>query len=233
MKCCLKLLPVLLLAAPLTAQIGHDPDASPYHDIMPGTTLEAYVGSVMGSGGPIPVGPRDGPMIGARVLLRAKNTISLGFGIWGAATERTILSPTVTPAEREVAVVDHGLLGAEALIRFNLTGGKSWRGVAPYVGIGLGIVKASDSEADDSGYDFGTKFNFAPVIGTRVFLGRKFYLNAEAKGLVWKLDYPTSFSLEPTNDPGTEADPHAINPTGRTGQYILTPSLVLGIGWSF
>jgi hypothetical protein len=39
--------------------------------------------------------------------------------------------------------------------------------------------------------------------------------------------------VEPTDDPGTEEAPNAVNPTGRTGQYVVAPALVLGIGLAF
>ncbi len=225
---------VLCFAAisPLAAQVGHAPGDSPYRDIHPGTTWELYAGKILGSGGPIPVGPRDGPVFGGRVLLRARNTISLGFGLWSSLTKRTVINPDAAPANRDLGSVDQTLYGVEAMIQMNLTGGKSWHRLAPYVGVGLGMVKSSAFD-DPAGYEFGTKFYFSPTVGSRLIVNRRFYLKAEAKGYSWKLGYPPTYALEPSADPGTAENPNALNPTGRTGQYVLAPALVVGLGIAF
>jgi hypothetical protein len=225
---------VLLLcpAAMLSAQVGVSPSASPYREIRPGTMFEAIGGTLAGSGGPLHAGPRDGPLLGVRALLRANSTVSLGFGAWGALTKRTVIDPTARVAEREVSEVDHQLFGVEALFQFNITGGKTWHGFAPFAGMGLGMVKATTTN-DEFGYEFGTKFYFAPSVGTRMFIAERMYLRVEARGFTWKLKYPTSWSDEPTDEPGTPEAPNAVNPTGRTGQYVVAPALSFGIGVAF
>lgn len=221
------------LAAPtLAAQVGYPPSGSPFRDIHPGTTWELYAGSIFGSGGPLRVGPRDGPVAGFRVNLRARSTISLGFGMWGALAERTVVDPDARLADRFGAAVDQDLYGAEAAIQINLTGGKTWRRLAPFVGVGIGVVKSGAID-DPAGYEFGTKFYFAPMVGTRVFLDRRLYLRLEARGFAWNLDYPLSYSEEPDLEPGTAENPNALNPTGRDGQYVLAPTLMVGLGFAF
>jgi hypothetical protein len=231
-RCFLLLGPLALCTASLTAQVGVSPDASPYGEIRPGTMFEGLAGTMAGQGGPLHAGPRDGPVFGIRALLRANSTVSLGFGMWGALTKRTVIDPTQRPSEREVSEVDHQLIGAEALFQFNITGGKTWHGFAPFIGLGLGMAKATTTN-DTFGYEFGTKFYFAPTAGTISYLGERMYLRADARGFAWKLKYPSSWSLEPTEDPGTPENPNAVNPTGRTGQYVVAPTLSFGIGVAF
>lgn len=227
-------LPVLLLlaASPLMAQVGHPPGDSPFREIRTGTTVEAFAGSIFGSGGAIPAGPRDGPIAGVRLLLRAKSTISLGFAAWGARTVRTPIDPDATLANRFGAELDQDLYGGELTVQFNLTGGKSWHGVAPFAGVGIGIVKGEAFE-DPAGYEFGTKFYFAPNLGTRVFVSRRAYLRLEARGFAWKIAYPPSYAEEPAEEPGTQENPNAVNPTGRRSQYVFAPTLMAGIGFDF
>lgn len=224
----------LLLAVPLQlpAQVGIPPAASPYRDIRPGTMFEGYAGTVMGAGGPLHAGPRDGPVMGIRALLRANATVSLGFGAWGALTKRTIIDPTAAPAAQEAGEADQELIGGEALLQLNATGGKTWHGLAPFLGVGLGLLTAPATN-DDAGYEFGTKFYFAPMLGTRIFLGERFSLRAEARGFIWKLKYPATWALEPTDDPGTADDPHAVNPSARSGEYVVAPTLSVGLGIAF
>ncbi len=223
----------LVAASPIAAQVGHAPDRSPYREIMPGTTVELLTARLGGSGGPIPVGPRNGTLFGIRALLRAKNTVSLGFGVWGGSAERTALDPLKTPPNRDLGPVDVQLIGGEAAIQMNVTGGKHWHGLAPFTGVSLGIASAREEEDDPSGYEFGNKFYFAPMLGTRVMLGNRGYVRLEGRGYVWNLKYPTSFSMEPTDVPATSDQSRAINPAGRSGQYVFAPALTLGIGWSF
>ncbi|MES1259222.1 MAG: hypothetical protein ABUL71_01410, partial [Gemmatimonadota bacterium] len=116
-------------------------------------------------------------------------------------------------------------------VQFNVSGGKSWHGIAPFAGVGLGVVHGGASPATDtSGYSFGTKVYFAPTIGTRLFVSQRFYLKFDVRGLVWNLSYPVSYSLEPAKQPGTAGASNAVNPTGVTSQYTLTPELRIGIG---
>jgi hypothetical protein len=223
-----------VIAAPtISAQVGHDPARSPYRYILPSTTVELLGSRIGGSGGPIPVGPRDATLGGFRVLLRANSTVSLGFGVWAGSGERNLLDPLKTPPARDQGPVDVRLMGAEAAIQMNLTGGKHWHGLAPFAGVGLGLASSREDADDPSGYQFGNKFYFAPMAGTRVMLGSRAYLRVEGRGFIWNLKYPTAFSMEPTDIPNPSDTSRALNPTGRSGQYVVAPALQVGIGWSF
>ncbi|HET9064585.1 MAG TPA: hypothetical protein VFN22_02030 [Gemmatimonadales bacterium] len=230
----IRVLGPLLFATPLAAQVGHAPTSSPYRDIRQGTAWEITGGTIKGSGGPIGVGPRDGSMAGLRVMLRANSTLSLGLGAWASQTERTVLDPNAAPAQQVVGTRDAHLIGGEMVVQFNLTGGKSWHGFAPFTGIGLGLVhNTSGDVADPGGYEFGTKFYFAPMIGARFVASKRLYLRVEGRGFTWKLKYPFLYGVEPANAPGTAEAPNAIDPLGRDGQYVVAPALSVGLGISF
>lgn len=223
-----------LPALPLAAQVGYDPARSPFGDIRTSSALEFYSGQAFGSGGPIPVGPRDGQVGGLRILLRARSTLAIGFGGWVANTKRSVVDANAPVASRVSGPIDHRLLAGEATIQFNLTGGKHWRGFAPFVGINGGLASGQATPpSDTSGYTFGTKFYFAPMVGTRMILGDRSYLKFEGRVAFWNLKYPLSYSLEPALDPGTEESPNAVNPTGRRGQSVGMPQLTVGFGWGF
>ncbi len=224
----------LLATAPATAQVGHDPALSPYRDIRSGRYLELFGGKIFGSGGSIPVGPRDGMVVGARVDFRAKNTILVAFGGWYANTVRNIVDADDSVATRVKPAVPHHLFGGEATLQFNITGGKSYRGLAPYFGVGLGVVKGQKTPAaDTSGYAFGTKLYFAPFLGTRVMLGQRLFIKAEGKAYFWSLKYPISYLDEPSKQPGTGDAINAVNTRGRKSQYVPAPALLFGAGIAF
>ena len=73
-----------------------------------------------------------------------------------------------------------------------------------------------------SGYDFGTKFFFAPAAGTRVVFSSRLHLRAEFRANFWRLNYPLSFRQEP--------DPVII--TGRDSEWDLSPWVLFGFGYT-
>ncbi|MEP6590930.1 MAG: hypothetical protein ABJC19_07090 [Gemmatimonadota bacterium] len=217
-----------------SAQVGYDPANSPYHDILHGRYLELTAGRILGSGGTIPVGPRDGTAFGARVDFRAKNTIQISFGGWYANTVRNIVDADDSVATRVKPAIPHHLYAGEIALQFNLTGGKTWHDVAPFVGVGLGAVRGQKTPpADTSGYVFGTKLFFAPFVGGRLMLGQRAFLKLEAKAYFWSLKYPVSYTEEPSKQPGTGDVINAVNVSGRRSQYVPVPALNLGFGYAF
>lgn len=224
----------LVAVSPASAQIGNDPARSPFHDIRNGRYLELFGGRMVGSGGSIPVGPRDGNVVGARVNFRGKNTIQVSFGGWYAGTVRNIVDADDSIAVRVKPAIAHHLLGGEATLQFNLTGGKSWHALAPYVGLGLGVVKGPKTPAaDTSGYTFGTKMYFAPTLGTRLMISERMFIKAEGKAYFWSLKYPASYSDEPSKQPGSGDVFNAVNPSGKSSGYAPAPVLLFGIGFAF
>ncbi len=224
----------LLAVAPVAAQVGHDPDKSPFRPIEHGMWLEVYGGRLAGNGGPIPVGPRDGPLFGARIDFRGRNTLQLSLGGWYSSAERWIINAQDSVASRIQGPVRQRVGAFEVNVQFNITGSKSWRSIAPYLGLGLGLAMGEGAPAaDTSGYAFGSKVYFSPNIGTRLFVTSRLHLKAEARATLWKIKYPTSYAFEPVKDPGTIDEPHAVNPGGKPSDYALAPKLILGFGWAF
>lgn len=225
---------LLLASSPAAAQVGYDPAASPFRDIRNGRYLEFFAGKMFSDGGSIPVGPRDGNVFGARINFRSKNTIQVGFGGWYAGTVRNIVDADDSVATRVKPAIDHHLLGGEISLQFNLTGGKSWRGIAPYAGVGIGVVKGQKTPAaDTSGYTFGTKLYFAPNIGSRFMLGQRTFVKVEGKAYFWSLKYPVSYSDEPSKQPGTGDVINAVNVSGKRSSYVPVPALQIGFGYAF
>jgi hypothetical protein len=225
---------LLWTARSLSAQVGYDPHHSPFRAIDHGNWLEAYSGHLYGNGGPIPLGPRDGNLFGARVDFRAQHALQLSLGAWVAHAVRTVIDANDSVATRIKAPVDQRVLGFETNLQFNLTGGKSWHRIAPYAGVTVGLAVGQATPASDtSGYAFGTKMFRSPVLGTRIFVGQRLFVKTELQGMIWKIQYPVSYSIEPFKQPGTVAAPNAVNPSGKTSDYALAPKWIFGIGWSW
>lgn len=215
------------------AQVGHRPSASPYRDIAKGHTVSALGGWFGGGGGRFKIGPHAGTVFGGRYDIRSAKTIGLGLGVSHGSLDRFIVDPFVEVANRVSGPVSQSVTLTELDIQLNLTGGKTWHRIAPYINIGGGLAFAGGTPADSSRYRFGTKFFFVPAIGTRVFVTDRIHLRAEARTAFWKLKYPTTFQQEPVLDPGTESDPHAVIPDRRTSEWSSNPWLQVGLGYGF
>lgn len=227
------LLAALVAASPLAAQVGHDPASSPYRELPYGNAISAHVGYFDGSGGDLEVGPHDGPVVGARFQLRNTRFLALGVGLSYAQLERRILDPFVEVENRDKGVVGQDVWMLEGIIQGNLTGAKSWHRLAPFAGFGAGAAFGSDTPADTSGYDFGTKFQFTPFLGVRWAPSPRLTARVEVRANVWKLSFPDSYSDEPPLDPGTPDAPNAILTDGSIAEWTLSPWYLVGVTWNF
>lgn len=221
-------------ARPLAAQVGYPPDASPYRDLLQSHSLAPVVGWFGGSGGHLHLGPHGGWVYGVRYDLRAGQTLGFGFSVARADLKRQAVDPFIKVADRVSGPWPHHSTMADLAIQFNLTGAKTWRGIAPYTGVVLGASFGDTPVPNDtSGYHFGTKFYFGPQFGTRVFLTRKLHLRADVRAVFWKLSYPTQFAQEPPLDPGTPPqNSNAVLPPGtKLSEWTVSPWLEVGLGY--
>jgi hypothetical protein len=222
-----------LLTSGLSGQVGHPPQSSPYRDIRKGHSFTAMAGYFSGDGGEFGIGPHGGAVIGARYDIRTASAIQLGIGVAHGSLDRFIVNPFVTLANRRSGPVSQSVTFAEINLQLNLTGGKSWHHIAPFVGAGAGIALASSTPADTSRYEFGRKLYLAPNLGVRLFLGDRLHLRAEARATFWKLKYPTTFQQEPVEEPGTLENPNAVIPGTKLNEWTASSWLQAGFGYSF
>ncbi len=223
-------LAALMLAAPLAAQVGHAPDRSPYRDIRASTSFTATFGRFTNDGGRFGLGARNGFTYGARYAFRANKFIELSIAGTKADLERKIVDPFVPTAQRTTGPFKESSIIGEAGITANLTGGKSWNRLAPFVGIAAGAAFTSGFTAaiDTSGYRSGTRFVFTPHAGTRIFVSERLHLRLEAKAVLWKLTYPSSFATAPPSEP--LAAPVVTD--ARFNQWTKNAILQVGIGYA-
>ena len=213
----------------LLAQVGHPPQSSPYRDIRRGHTFTLLGGYFFGDGGDFGMGPHDGPIYGVRYDIRTSRSIQLGLGVSYAQLQRIIVDPFVGLANRFSDPVDQSVTFAEMDLQFNVSGGKSWHRLAPFLSAAGGLAFGSETPADTSGYDFGTKFYLAPGGGTRVFVTDRVHLRLEGRATFWKLDYPTTFQQRPVQEPETPA----VIPGNNLDEWDTSWWVQAGLGYSF
>jgi hypothetical protein len=215
------------------AQVGHPPNRSPYHDIRKGHSFTVTYGQFGGSGGEFGIGPHDGPVYGFRYDLRSGSTVQLGLGFARAKLERLIVDPFVALADRVSGPVDQTVSLGEFNLQLNLTGGKTWRHLAPFVGSGVGLTFPTSTPGDTSKFKLGHKIYLAPFAGLRVFVTDRLSLRGEARAVFWKLKYPTTFQSEPPAEPGTLEHSNAVITDGRLNEWTTSSWLLVGLGYSF
>ena len=215
----------------LSAQIGHDPGSSPYHDILlhPGPML--FVGHLGGDRGRAGAGTSNALTLGVRYEIPAGHSLVFQFTTAYLQGDRFIYDPRAdsTSPERRVGPKESNLVLAEIGMQLRLTGGKTWHGVAPYVGTGLGLMLDANSPGDTtgSGYRFGTKFSIALSSGVRWYPARRLQVNADARLHLFRLKYPLSFH-NPAPDGST-----VVRLDQNLTDWTTHPWVSLGIGWTF
>ncbi|MBM4188425.1 MAG: hypothetical protein FJ206_14075 [Gemmatimonadetes bacterium] len=216
------------LATTALAQVGHDPAKSPYRDLRYGQFVSLTVGKVFGSGGDLGISPHNGQLAILRHDFLADRPLSISLGGGYAKLDRNF--PIFGATRNQLSgPVEHDVWWGEGTVQLNLTGGKSWHNLAPYLSASMGIAVAERVPADTSGYKFGTKFFLAPAAGVRIFLTRRLFARVEARANFWSVTYPNRIRDDPDGPFGPEVPLFA----GELKSWIPTPILHAGLGFAF
>ena len=218
----------LVLPGAASAQVGHDPARSPYHTLRFSQFISVSSGLLNGNGGSLGVAPHHGPFLGLRYDFLSSGTLTVGLQANLANLERTIVDPTRPIATAISGPVKQRTLIGEAIIQFNLTGGKTWHRLAPYVSAGLGLLLTNDTPLDQSEFKFHTRLALTPAIGTRVFLSDRMFLRHEARSAFWSVTYPPSFRATPSTAP---TEPPVLATPRK--EWLANGWYVVGLGYAF
>jgi hypothetical protein len=229
----------LLLAvwpsARLSAQVGHDPEHSPFADVTTKQTLTPFVSRFFGNTSHAGVGPQPGLAVGARFGNRLSGALELWVTLAYVSSQRNVVDPSLPVATRVTGPVDYRLVSADLSLAFNLTGAKTWHGLAPYVGAGFGIVSPTASTTDPSGFKAESHISFVPTIGTRMRLTRSTSLTLEVRDNLVHYTWPSQFFA----DANGNAVPPAVLPpvldanTEKSTQTTHNFTLTAGLSYHF
>jgi len=214
-------------ASRLTAQVGYDPAHSPYHEAPPSTGPMFFAGYLGGGRGNVPVGVSDGNTWGVRYNLSFGST-SISLGAAYGQTTRRIVNPFVASDKNTSGLINCDVVLLEGGLQMAITGPKTWHGLAPYLGATVGAAIGSELGQDTSGYAFGTKLTFGPVVGTKLYLGKRVSLSTDFRVIFWRLSYPTNFLV-----PNTVDGKSVLALGAATNEWTTHPWISLGLGWAF
>ncbi|MBK5187874.1 MAG: hypothetical protein JJD97_06480 [Gemmatimonadaceae bacterium] len=183
--------------APLAAQVGSEPDKSPYQDFTYRQDLAVIGGYFGGNRGSAGVGPQSGPLIGVRYGLHIGGPAELSIRLSRAFSNRNVLDPTKIGAARNLGTVSDHLWIGDLGINVALTGQKSFHHVIPLVGLGVGVAR-SGAAPDVGGYTFGTGFAIHGGLGLKFVTHGAFSARLDLTDYFWQLSYPGGYFLAPT-----------------------------------
>ena len=217
----------------LSAQVGHDPADSPYQDIILRSTPILFFGHLSGDRGRAGVGLSNARTFGARYEIPAGRSLLFQFTAAYVEGDRFVIDPRAdsTSPERRTGPVPAAIAITDVGILLRLTGGKTWRGIAPYAGVGIGLAYdvRSGRDTSRSGYQFGTKVVLNGATGVRWYPSRRVMIDADLRAQFWRLRYPLSF-----HDASQAPDHSRVIPLSQPlTDWTLHPWISLGIGWIF
>lgn len=215
-----------LVPAIATAQVGHLPQRSPYRDLEHRQELTFFGGPYSASEDPARVAPKSGFMAGAHWEYRVGGPAYLTARVAGLVTERREIDPRLDLEERFLG--NKSMIAAFSDVGFalNLTGFKSWHGLVPSLGGGLGMAAGFDSR-DVGGYRFGTPFLLVLRPALKFAAGGKWQGRIDATNYFFRVRYPESYFTK------TGADDPVLDPGAARNYWKRNMAITLGVTYNY
>ena len=213
----------LFVASPALAQVGHDPESSPYRDLEYRQELTPYGGYTRARVDPAGVHPQSAAMAGLRYELYLGGPVSLTTDLSETFSDRTVIDPTKPRAQRVLGTETAPVYALDVGIALGITGRKTWHRLAPQVRAGLGVAHSTAAD-DPDGYKFGTPFAITFGGGLKFVPGGRLQLRADVGERLFKQKYPDAYYK-------TTSDNTAVLTT--TPRSIWTSHTLLTLGVSF
>ena len=226
--------PLLAMFAALASPAGAQTIPSPYRFIEGRQEVSLISGYMPADPGIYDLGPRSGPVFGARYAIEAVGPIFFEGLLSYLPTNRAVIDPRRSREDWSIGETDVHLVMLDARFDFSLTGRRTWRRISPHVflGGGLAIDLAAEGESEqellpEDLFDFGTAFTANAGTGLRVSLTSKLMLRAEASMTLWRINTPGGFQ-DPAKRPSTDGQENL-----QQREWVAGTGLTLSLGWRF
>jgi hypothetical protein len=207
------------------AQVGYQPDRSPYRDREYDRDWTFFAGHFSAERDPVGVAPTDGVFAGFRWQMHLAGPLYLGTRLAGASVDRTIIDPTKLIVERVVGHEKVPMVFGDVGLEMSLTGHKTWHGFSPFVNAGGGIVADIRGANDVGNYRFGAPFSITMGTGLTWSPGGSWQFRAEWSNYMYRIGYPSSYFVK------TTADPPVLPATARRSFWRRNPALIFGLSF--
>ena len=227
--------PLLAMFAAMASPAGAQTIPSPYRFIEGRQEVSLISGYMPADPGIYDLGPRSGPVFGARYAIEAVGPIFFEGLLSYLPTNRAVIDPRRSRDDWSIGDTDVHLVMLDARFDFSLTGRRTWRRISPHVflGGGLAVDLAAEGESEqellpEDLFDFGTAFTANAGTGLRVSLTSKLILRADASMTLWRINTPGGFQ-DPAKRPATDGEQENL----QQREWVAGTGLTLSLGWRF
>lgn len=216
---------VSLCAAPsLRAQVGYDPDRSPFRDAPFSQGLTLSTGWWNAGRDPAGVSPRSAPMVSARYDWTVGDAGSIYLQQRVVFGSRSPIDPFRASGQRGLGTYRWPLSVTDVGFNLAATGQKTWHGLIPVASAGVGVVTDWVLSGDVGGYEVGTQFALTYGAGIHWVTGSRWRLRAEIGSVMHRFRYPDSYFATYSGS----TTPVLTNPSERSG-WRSNLTLQLGV----
>jgi hypothetical protein len=217
---------LLIGVSPLAAQVGTQPDKSPYQDFTYRQDLTVWAGYFGGNVGEANIGPKASPIFGVRYGLHVGGPAEFSVRVGRAFSSRNVLDPTKIGAARDLGTESDPLWIADVGINLALTGQKSFHRIVPIFGFGVGVA-SSGAAKDVGGYSFGTGFAIHGGGGLKFVSHGPWGARVDVTDYFWQLSYPGAYFLAPTGGTAVLSSSQVQN------EWRQNPVVTFGVSYIF
>lgn len=214
------------LPAAAGAQVGYLPRNSPFRDLEHRQELTFFGGQYQARKDPARVAPQSGPMFGMHYEFRMTGPAYFTVNTAMVTTDRRVIDPNQLLATRFLGTKSVNMLLTDVGFALNLTGFKSWHGLVPSLGGGLGVGAGFD-KPDTGFYKFGYPFLLTLRPAIKFAPRGRWQGRIDATNYFYRIRYPDSYFTKST------ADPTVLEPTAGRNVWTRNVGFTLGLTYSF
>ncbi len=205
---------------------------SPYTFIEHSNEWAVFAGKSFINPGSLGLGPRDAIIFGGRFSAGFAGAMSADISGTVFKSNRDVLDISRPEDDRVLGRSDIDIVLFDVKLRLNLTGGRMWHNLQPFLAFGAGIAFPFSTDRGieqvsfmpgDEWYFFGTRFAGTFGGGINYHLSRKISLRLEAVVNLWKVDTPVGW-LTLDNDPLREFP---------LSEWVSAKPILLAASWRF
>jgi hypothetical protein len=224
----LSVIPSFRHSVVLAAQVGHDPANSPYVDMRRSHSPSFMTGWIGGDRGREGVGHTNGQTFTIGYEIPLGGSASFFTSYTYARTERYVINPFLNVLQRRSGPYPDDMSLIDVGARFNLTGNKTWNGLAVYTTGAIGMAISMGSPPDPGNYEFKRKMTFTGGFGLRWFLANRLSVVGDGRVTLWRLKYPPDYyrAASPDGIP-------VLFPNDPETDWTFHPMVSVGLGWNF
>ena len=219
----------LVAARSAVAQVGYEPEKSPYRDVEYRQGVTAFAGWFSAALDPARVASRSGPMAGLRYDLTLAGPAQFTVRSAYVHSERNVIDPRQPRATQLLGRRSAPLLLNDIGIALNLTGARSWHNLIPLIQFGGGTATDLNAGTDIGNYSFGTTFALSLGTGLRWVSGGRWEVRGDVTDHLYSIRYPSTYAKSFTTNPNDAV----LGTSDSRSRWRHNAGLTIGLTYKF